>query len=484
MQSSLKATAAAQAFSHPTAASATPAGRAIAASAFANTLAAWHAVLDRPTPDAQALLANLEDLYRAVIGTDFSKLQIDDVQSIAHVAIEDLFDFNLRLRDRMPEWRAQGLLTPQAATAARNAIRVLRYTCDILGEIANGYQRLAPGGATFAAFEGPADWTLMHPAMASDEPLRVRSGDVILVRGQMANSAAIARVGDIDSQFSHIGIVHVGEDGGLWFVEALIEDGASVTPLADALGHGLGRAVIFRARDQVLAARASRMIHDRVVGSRAPGGTPIPYDFTMELAGADTLFCSKLVRLAYQDASDGALVLPLFHTRIDMANRDFVERIGVTARETFAPADIEVEPAFDVVAEWRDYRVTSRLRLQDLIMSKLFDWMDQYGYVFRDDARIRAIQVLGRISSMLPDTVKTAISSWAPKVPWNMSRSTIGVIAMLHKTMLPILARLEALEAAQIERTGRPLHPVEAQRELEQIRVEGQNRIGYLRLPT
>ena len=38
--------------------------------------------------------------------------------------------------------------------------------------------------------------------------------------------------------------------------------------------------------------------------------------------------------------------LPTFTTRYDMKNRDFVDRVGVTARETFAPADIELEPDF------------------------------------------------------------------------------------------------------------------------------------------
>jgi hypothetical protein len=41
------------------------------------------------------------------------------------------------------------------------------------------------------------------------------------------------------------------------------------------------------------------------------------------------------------------VVLPAFHTRIALKNRDFVDRIGVTAVETFAPADMDVEPGFD-----------------------------------------------------------------------------------------------------------------------------------------
>ncbi|MFX5344442.1 hypothetical protein ABTC63_21645, partial [Acinetobacter baumannii] len=83
-------------------------------------------------------------------------------------------------------------------------------------------------------------------------------GDVILVRGQAHNSAAIARIGDVDSQFSHVGIVYQGDDGKLYKIQAMIEDGAVITPLGQALDHGLGRAVLFRYRDPKTAARAAK----------------------------------------------------------------------------------------------------------------------------------------------------------------------------------------------------------------------------------
>ena len=117
-------------------------------------------------------------------------------------------------------------------------------------------------------------------------------------------------------------------------------------------------------------------------------------------------------------------------------------------------------------------------------MSKLFDWMDAYGYVFEEDAHIRLIEVLGRVSGMLPNVVKDRLQPRIPKVPCNMSRRTIGVIAMLHKTAQPLLAHLQALEAEQIKSTGRPLHPHEVQLELENLRVAGNGRLGYLVIRT
>jgi hypothetical protein len=186
------------------------------------------------------------------------------------------------------------------------------------------------------------------------------------------------------------------------------------------------------------------------------------------------------VRKAFALASDQQTLLPTFSTRFDMKNRDFVERIGVTARETFAPADIELEPAFDLVAEWQDYRVTSRLRLQDLLMDRLFLWMEQHGYRFREDLPIKLIGHLGALSGKLSTRAKNLIADVVPKVPPNMRRSTIQAVAMLHRTAEPLLAELQALERRSIDRTGRPLHAREVYDFLEGKRQASNGEIGYL----
>ena len=205
-------------------------------------------------------------------------------------------------------------------------------------------------------------------------------------------------------------------------------------------------------------------------------GTISPWSFS----GDKELFCSKLVRKAFALATQQEVLLPTFTTRFDMKNRDFVERIGVTARETFAPADIELEPAFDLVAEWQDYRVTSRLRLQDLLMDRLFLWMDEHDYRFREDLPIKLIGYVGRLSGQLSTRAKNLIADVVPKVPPNMRRSTIQAVAMLHNTAEPLLHELLALERRSIDRAGRPLHAREVYDFLEGKRQAASDKIGYL----
>ncbi|MEL7049994.1 MAG: YiiX/YebB-like N1pC/P60 family cysteine hydrolase, partial [Pseudomonadota bacterium] len=324
--------------------------------------------------------------------------------------------------------------------------------------------------------------TLLPSHLATGDSQPFQSGDVILVRGQAHNSAAIARIGDIDSQFSHVAMVYIDKSGKHWAVESLIEDGAVVEPLVDVLSGGLGRAVCLRHKDPILAKNAATIIHERVRQSLSPGGRRILYDFTMRPDVGRNLFCSKLVRRAYKQASGHEYVLPTFPTQLSMKNRDFVDRIGVRTLETFAPGDIEIEPAFDVVAEWQDYRVTSNLRLQDIVMDKLFEWMETHNYRFRETLKIRLVSILGRLSSYLSNDIKDMLDDIFPKVPINMSRSAIAVIAMLHETAQPLLEDLQKAEQDAIRQTGLPMHPTDAYELLEQKRETLGGEIGYLSL--
>jgi len=443
-------------------------------------LAAVEQIIARPVATAGELAANLGQLYEAAFGISLDRYDVASLTGAAPRIARAIFDLRLRVRDQIADWHGRGFLTLEGQKALRNALRIARYATDMLGELNIRYAQLGPDEKTLRGFTGHSVNTFVNPAYDNGEDIPFQAGDLLLMRGMHHNSAAIARIGDVDSQFSHLAIIHTDANGKHWVVEALIEDGSVINSLSDVLHHGLGRCVLFRHRDKQLAARAAALIHELVRHSNERSRRHIWYDFTMELAGDKQLFCSKLVRKAYALGSEQAFLLPTFTTRFDMKNRDFIERIGVTAKETFAPADIELEPAFDLVAEWQDYRVTSRLRLQDLLMDRLFLWMDEHDYRFQEDWPIKLIGYLGLLSGQLSSRAKDLISNVVPKVPPNMTRATIQAVAMLHKTAEPLLAELQALERRSIDRSGRPLHAREVYDFLEAKRQASGGEIGYL----
>lgn len=446
----------------------------------ADDIAYLRALVEKPPLDASHLHETLREIYHSIFLVDLRHYTPEEVRAAAPRLLNEIFGLRNHVRAQIPEWTAKGLMTHETQAALRDCFRASRYAGDMIGEVFLDHPRLGEGQSTFAGFAG-ADPNLLINQRYAGKPLTFEPGDVILQRGQIHNSAAIARIGDVDSQFSHVGIVARNSGGSIVVVEALIESGASINALDKNLSHHLGRAVLFRHRDRALAERAAQRIYDHVNTSLQPGASPILYDFTMELKYYDELFCSKLVRYAYDMASDGKISLPPFPTLLNMKNRDFANRIGVTARTTFAPGDMELDPNFDVVAEWRDFRVTSELRLKDLIMTKLFEWMDEHGYKFRPDFIAHLIAIGGRLSTRLSKRAQELVASVTGGiVPPNMSGSAISAVAMLHKTAEPIYRELEQLEAETIRNTGRQLHPRQVYDVLEQIRLRSGRRIGYL----
>ena len=444
------------------------------------TLVAAHA--GQPVTSAAALEQMLATTYDGIMGADIAGVPSGKLRAAAPRLRRDLFLLRLGLRGRISEWRAAGLMSQTAQQRLRDCLRAARFASDMLGEISLAPHRTSSTPVPLKAFTRP-DYSFIAPSFDTDEGATFQSGDVMLMRGIHHNSAAIARIGDVDSQFSHACIVHVDRDGTQIMVESLIEDGAVIKPLGKALAHGNARALLFRHPDRDLAARASQIAYDHVRRSYGTWKKRIPYDFTMRLDRSRPLFCSKLVRLAYERASKGEVRLPTFPTRFAMKNRDFLDRIGVLALETFAPGDMEIEPRFDLVAEWQDLRVTPRIRTQDLIMVKLFEWMDHYGYVFREDALIRIVARFGRLSAYFSEDVKELLADVVPKVPRNMSRRTIAAVAMLHKTAEPLLEEIAHADEAHLARTGVPLHPRQVYALLELVRERSDGRIGYLVLP-
>lgn len=443
----------------------------------ADDVAEMQGLAGAPVVSEAELKANLGTIYKRLFLADLTRYDVAGQRKTATQGMQSLFELRLSLRNQIPEWEKRGFMSREVQRALRDVFRVTRYAGDMLGEINAGHEKLPAGSMPRRGFTGADGNVLVNPAYHTGGDLPFQSGDILLVRGQAHNSAAIARIGDIDSQFSHVGIVYADADGGLHKVEALIEAGCVVTPLEKALEHGLGRAVLLRHRDSGLAARSAQAIHKHVAKRRL---RRIWYDFTMTLEGYKHLYCSKLVRLAFLMGSKGDVSLPAYTTRLDMKNRDFLDRVGVSTIETFAPGDFEIDPRFDVVAEWADYRVTSSLRNQDMIATKLFEFMEDHNYKFEEDTTIRLIGWLGRISAYLSEDAKDMIADVVPKVPPNMKRKTIAVIAMLHKTAQPLLEKLQEIEQAEIARTGHPPHPRETLAYLDEVRRVSGDRIGYL----
>ncbi|MEO1266020.1 MAG: hypothetical protein AAFV26_09975, partial [Pseudomonadota bacterium] len=221
-------------------------------------LALFRALATYEPNTADDLTLALATASERVWTADLAAYDIDGLRANVHGALDDMFETRLALRARIADWLARGFMTPDAVRALRNVFRDGRYATDMLGELVFNYALYKDGEEPLKAFEGGPLLTLVNPDYGADGEVNYRSGDVLLVRGTTANSAAIARSGDIDSQFSHVGLIHVDAAGTVTVSEALIETGGSVTPIGKALTD-LSRAVLLRPRNRALGLTASAL---------------------------------------------------------------------------------------------------------------------------------------------------------------------------------------------------------------------------------
>ncbi len=290
----------------------------------------------------------------------------------------------------------------------------------------------------------------------------LKTGDYILTKATNFASAVISRIGEVDTQFSHIGIVYIDDGslfgpknkGQIYIVESEPDFGLQIVSLDHFLRNDKNRLVIYRYKstsknpgltaDEDVAARAAKFLAEladvrlnpfdatgtdhtmtdrlKILGDRQIAR--LPYNFEMDMKVESSLFCSQAISFALQNACTQTGVkcetfpelgntqeqmFPLLQSKISIKKNGFAKLLNLTASETFSPADVEVEPRFEVVAEWRDFSFAAYTRVQDLAMTKIFQLMEAYEYEFIESPELKIFTEIS--SSMLKK---------ADKMPENM----------------------------------------------------------------
>ncbi len=325
----------------------------------------------------------IDNLYNLVFNLKSGHFNLKKAKQQGPLIIQALWDFRLDLHRIVEDMYASDLLLrdysygARVVRSARNVSRAARYMEDMVGELI-GMDQTAKI-LDLKGFEGGPLHVLVNPKFPE---LAFKSGDIITVRGGVFNSAAIARIGDIDSQFSHQAMVY--EDANTkeqFIVESVISQGARSYPLKEFLEeHSGSRLALFRYKagpQPLLPHVAAQLMYERINGKK------IPYNFSMNLNDESKLFCSQIAYLGFEKASAGRVKLNLFPTVLSSNYKQFFDDIGVTAKTTYAPGDIELDPRFEIVAEWRNFAKTRTLRNKDLILTKIFSWLDKGDLTYR-----------------------------------------------------------------------------------------------------
>lgn len=349
---------------------------------------------------------------------------------------------------------------PECLKSATDVFRGLRYVEDYLIELR--MEKAASGPSEYVDLKGDFPYLLINPKYASEfksyEDLK--SGDVILSRGNAFSSAAIARIGVNDYQFSHLAFVYQEAPGSeLMTTEAFIEIGSVAAPLVDHINSKNSRTVVYRYQDPQIAHLASKIMFDRVLASMETK-KGIEYDFVMDFKEDSRLYCAEIISSGFKKMLPEEDFFPMYKSKFSPGIIPFLNTMGISVTkenikdlEIFAPGDVQFDPRFEMVAEWRNPRKMEESRLKDFILTALFQRMDKEKYNFdstiKMDAEARTLWLLRRTP-----VVRKFIQN---KFPLNMTTAQLELFMAMDKVGEEIYREVEK---ASLE-FDRPMTPKE-----------------------
>lgn len=423
---------------------------------------------DRGLITSDRCVPALNRLYDKFYNLKVGQFDLDELKSSAPKVVKDIFNLRMWIRENLQQTYLKGgqkLITPECAFAHRKVFRAMRVLEDYIGMLSAGvFNGTAgiPEDKYYRVFKENEDSPInfmWNEANDRNRPANVkeyvpRSGDVLLSRGSASVSAAIARITDEDSNFSHAGIVYVDpSNGNIETIEAHIEVGTKVAKWEE-YSDMKARSVVFRFRDDRLsdkenaeiaheaATRVKKIVDDyhSKYGKNPLATHPNPcYDFGMTIdnptdmkpGNGKCLFCSEVVSLAFSLARNKHNV-PTFKSSINPKNPVFLKSIGVKVKETFAPADLEIDPYFDMVLEWRDYIRIHKTHRMDAILTAVYNWMDAHNYQFHVPGIESLKNKVGFGLRRIP-FVNDQLLGLKEKFPLNMAKSALDGMVMLDE---------------------------------------------------
>jgi hypothetical protein len=425
-------------------------------------LTEFQKTLKGPKFSVKTCASVLEETYKKIYDLRPTSLDSEKTKSQAATIFKNLFETKLLLRSRLKEF---ALPKEEACvSAARDIFRAGRVLEDALGEFALEYPDDDPAQRP-TAFTGGELSMLVNPQTG---PFELKSGDILLSRGSAFVSAAIARLADVDSNFSHLEILYIDAEGKKWTIGSHIEVGAIAQPFETYAADGKMRALVFRQSDSALAHKAAELLFKKVKAHQESTGENLPYDFAMDVSDSKEFFCSELVAHAYAEASEQKLRLPQYLSRVRMKNRNFLDRLGIKAERTFVPADIELDPRFELVAEWRDFSRVNASHMQDAVLTAMYKWMDEENYILIENASVGIKSFLAwhlRRWPVFSNLLKE-------KLPKNMGQNVIGAMTVLNETGEVLFRHLEEVNDTHFETSDFWLTPQEMLAALDRFRKE------------
>jgi hypothetical protein len=395
---------------------------------------------------------------------------LGQIHSLGHdLFLDALFEIKVRTHKELRAFYQRGGLEKDCSVSARNFFRALRTTEDYVNA---HFYHLHKDTTIFSdnSFDDGNPLVRRNPDFKNFNLMSdLKSGDVLLTRGNAYTSAAIASLGEFDTQFSHMSMVYKDPQGKLWTIEAHIEVGSFVRPIEDHINDKNFRTMVFRFDDEIAAARAAEFIFHKVKNASETTGN-ILYDFGFDQDENTSLFCSEVVSYSLSHVTHGEVNIPIFRSRLMERKPRFVSMLGITSQSSFVPADIEIDPRFQLISEWRNLARISDSLQKDAVLHAMYKWNEELGYNMIQASSKKSL--LYRNIAWPLRRVPYLKKYFVNRMPLNMSRQLIGYFGVLESIGELLQSQLISPDAQSVSETGFPLLKSEMAKYLESVRLE------------
>jgi len=351
--------------------------------------------------------------------------------------------------------------------------REMRKVEDHIGVLGYKDIQLSPKEIDFNKQATPLiEGNKFRPYFKNMQNVQLLPGDIMITKGVSIISSTISNMSIEPSVFSHIVYVYQDADRALGTIESYIGKGVQLFPLDVALKNENARILVLRAKDRSLAQKAHRYIYERVKKSIEDHQT-IHYDYKLDFSDNTSLSCEEIAYDAFNVASLGKFKIPFASSYVYLKDKKFLKSSGLRDGENMLPSDMEVDPRFEVVLDWTDYRLIRDNHRKDALLKAIFSWINKKNYQMNNTFTsslgkilwsTRQISFLWPLASRLTGIPK----DFEPQVPG----TGIAFISNLKALESALLPKLEIADRNFFSKHGRYMLEAEMISLLENIRQE------------
>jgi pterin-4a-carbinolamine dehydratase len=369
-------------------------------------------------------------------------------------------------------------LTVDCAAQMRVAFRNMRASEDIIGVMSYKDKQINSESIKFAEQAVP----VLEPGkyrpyqlnqQVNGSSFEFKKGDIMITKGVSLISSTISSFPKDPTLFSHIVFVYQDDKTQKFgTIESYIGTGVNLYPIKEALLNENARILVLRPKDQRMAQDGHDYMLKRVKDAAA-AKKHIAYDYAQDFTKNDRLSCEEIAYDAYSTASQGKVQIPWSPSEIFVKDKNFITSSGLRNGAMMLPADMEVDPRFDIVLDWTDYRIMRDSWRKDAVLRETIRWINEENYVMADTFKGglgKMIWVTRNIPVLWPLMAKVAgiPKDFEKEVPG----SGIAMMANIKTLGGYIMPKLAEADEAQFKQTGQWMSPAQLDQYVNKLRLE------------